>query len=344
MRGLDLDSPTVRPVQSGDEERDGEAPGGSGPGGRDLAASLEPVLEQVCQGRLDSITWFRTDWQRGGAAPGHAEWRGEDGRRTVLVKMPLHPRELRWLRALGGRSPHVPDFVAGGETLGGYDLAWAVIEHLPHGPLALDWQARFVEPIATAIAGFATASAPHPVGDLRPEDGWSELLEQSRRKVKDARLEGGKEWNRLLRECERRLETMLETWRGRAPIEWIHGDLHPGNAMCRTPIDATGRTSPEVCLIDFAEVRTGHWIEDAIYLERLHWSRPDRIAGHPPVRAIAKARKEAGLDNGDDHARLAAIRRTLMAATAPAYARTEGSPAHLAACRDRIESSLRSLK
>jgi len=318
--------------------------GGDGFGGRDLAASLEPVLGEVCGGRLESITWFRTDWQRGGAATGRARWRDDTGERSVLVKMPLHPRELRWLRILGGRTPHVPAFVAGGESLGGYDLAWAVIEFLPHGPLALEWRPRHIEPIAAAIAAFAGEASRHPVGDLPAEARWAELLAQSRRKVREAKLDGAKEWNRLLRECERRLEPILECWRGRAPIEWIHGDLHPGNAMCRRPIDPTAGDLPEVCLIDFAEVRVGHWIEDAVYLERLHWSRPERLEGHPPVRAIAKARKAAGLDNGDDHTRLAAIRRLFMAAAAPAYARTEGSPAHLAACRGRIDASLEALK
>lgn len=330
-------------MQAGDEHSKGESTGGAS-GGRDLAASLEPVLGAACDGRLDSITWFRTDWQRGGAATGRARWRGDDGERGVLVKMPLHPRELRWLRTLGGTTPHVPAFLAGGEALGGYDLAWAVIEHLPHGPLALTWRPSFIEPIATAIAGFSTATASFATGRLSAEDHWPDLLAESRRKVGDARLEGAKEWNRLLRECERRLETLMECWRSRVPVEWVHGDLHPGNAMCRHPIPDADEGVPEVCLIDFAEVRTGHWIEDAIYLERLHWSRVERIEGHPPVRAIAKARKAAGLDNGPDHTRLAAIRRLLMAAAAPAYARTEGSPAHLAACRQRMEASLRSLK
>lgn len=329
-------------VSDGDERSDDGPIGGSG--GRDLAASLEPVLTEACEGRLDSIVWFRTDWQRGGAATGRARWRGPKGTRTVLVKMPLHPRELRWLRALGGSSPHVPAFVAGGETLGGYDLAWAVIEFLPHGPLALEWQAPFIEPMADAIAAFSASIAAYPVSTPVPEEAWADLIEQSRRKIKVARPEGLKEWNRLLRECERRLDEVLQQWRARQPLEWIHGDLHPGNAMCRRPIDGTTANMLEVCLIDFAEVRAGHWIEDAVYLERLHWSRPERVEGHSPVRAIAKARKAAGLENGEDHGRLAAIRRLLMAASAPAFARTEGSPSHLAACRARMEASLSTLR
>ena len=44
---------------------------GAGPAQTDprtLAASLAPVLAEACDGRLSAITWFRTDWQRGGAA------------------------------------------------------------------------------------------------------------------------------------------------------------------------------------------------------------------------------------------------------------------------------------
>ena len=329
-------------MQTGDEHSQNEAAGG--PGGRDLAASLEPVLGEACEGRLREVTWFRTDWQRGGAATGRARWTDATGSRAVLVKMPLHPRELRWLRSLGDADcRHVPEFVAGGETLGGYDLAWAVIEFLPHGPLALDWRPRFVDAIAEAVAGFSTAASAHPAGSLGGDEGWPDLIDRSRRKVKESKPPRAKEWNRLLRECARGLEPLLEEWRGRTPVEWIHGDLHPGNAMTRRAIEPDGDVPIEVCLIDFAEVRPGHWVEDAIYLERLHWGRPDRLEGHPPLRSIARARKAAGLDNGGDHPRLAAIRRLLMAAAAPAYARTEGTPAHLEACLEHMEHSLRTL-
>ncbi|MGA1708179.1 MAG: hypothetical protein ACO4CI_05770, partial [Phycisphaerales bacterium] len=72
--------------------------------------------------------------------------------------------------------------------------------------------------------------------------------------------------------------------------------------------------------------------------------RPERVAGHPPVRTIAAARKARGLDNGPEHAAFAAIRRLLMAATAPAFARTDGSPAYFEACLARANESLKALK
>ena len=37
-----------------------------------LASSLEPILRKQTNNRLDNIHWFRTDWQRGGAATAFA--------------------------------------------------------------------------------------------------------------------------------------------------------------------------------------------------------------------------------------------------------------------------------
>jgi hypothetical protein len=102
----------------------------------------------------------------------------------------------------------------------------------------------------------------------------------------------------------------------------------------------TSLTEGPVSLIDLAEVRPGHWVEDAVYLERQLWSRPERLQGHSPVRAIARARKAEGLDNGKEYQHLAAIRRALLAGTAPAFLRSEGSPAHLAACLQQLERAL----
>ncbi|MGA1391982.1 MAG: aminoglycoside phosphotransferase family protein [Phycisphaerales bacterium] len=309
---------------------------------QDLAAALEPVLRAACKDRLESIGWFRTDWQRGGAATGGSVWKDVADRSSdVVVKLPVPPRELRWLSRLGIEGdPHVPRFYAGGEELGGYDFAWVVMERLPHGPLLLEWSPECVPPIADAAAAFASLASRHPVDPPPAEPDWSARLAASRGKVRELRLANSKAWTALIRAVATRLETLLERWAARRPLEWIHGDLHPGNAMTRE----SDRPASEVCLVDFAEVRVGHWVEDAVYLERLHWARPERIAGHPPVRAIAAARKARGLDNGSDHAVFAAIRRLLMAATAPAFARTEGSPAYFEACLTRANESLKALK
>lgn len=318
---------------------------------RSLAALLEPQLIEACEGRLGEITWFRADWQRGGAATGSAAWSADaeaGGSRSgrAVVKVPVHPRELRWLRRL--QEPPieaVPRLLASGDSLGGYDLAWVAIEHLPVGPLAARWQPAFMPLLAEAVASFSSgARAAAPPEAVREPHDWPKLLAESRRHAKDLRLEQPKAWNGGLREVERRLPQLLEEWESRQPIEWIHGDLHPANAMSREEIVVEdGVARGRVCLIDFAEVRSGHWVEDAAYFERLHWVAPDRLKGHPAIRSISAARKARGLENGSDPGRLVAIRRLLMAATAPAFAKTEGSPAYLAACRQRLEESLAAL-
>src|SRR5262245_53067051 len=71
---------------------------------RSLASSLSPALHQACDGRLGEITWFKTDWQRGGAATGTSTWRldDEDQPRKAVVKLPIVQRELMWARRLQG--------------------------------------------------------------------------------------------------------------------------------------------------------------------------------------------------------------------------------------------------
>lgn len=338
------ENPTPSSASADGDPRAGDA--------RSLAASLEPQLLAECEGRLGPVTWFRTDWQRGGAATGLAAWHRDGGPAAAngdgkaVVKVPVHPRELRWLQRLQANRPAaVPQLLAGGDSLGGYDLAWVVIEHLPAGPLASHWQAAFMPLLADAVASFSAATGATPPEPIRERHDWPLLLATSRRHVKDLRLAQPKVWNGRLREVEQRLPDLLREWAERQPVEWIHGDLHPANAMSREEIAVDeGVARGEVCLIDFAEIRCGHWVEDAIYFERLHWIAPDRLKGHPPLRTISAARKARGLDNGSDPARLAAIRRLLMAATAPAFAKTEGSPTYLEACRRRLDESLAALR
>ncbi|MEM9881579.1 MAG: hypothetical protein AAF800_01525, partial [Planctomycetota bacterium] len=66
---------------------------------------------------------------------------------------------------------------------------------------------------------------------------------------------------------------------------------------------------------DLAEVRVGHWVEDAVYLEHLFWSRPHRLAGRKLVSMIARQRKAHGLPVGDDWPELARVKRALLAMT-----------------------------
>jgi len=98
--------------------------------------------------------------------------------------------------------------------------------------------------------------------------------------------------------------------------------------------------SGDVILIDLAEVRPGHWAEDAVYLERQLWARPDRLKMTRPVKAMAQARRKHGLHNEPLSHELADIRRVLMAATSPAFLKTEGHPRHLAGALDQLEAAM----
>ena len=50
---------------------------------RHLAETLAPVLAKACEGRLSEVTWFRTDWQRGGAVVVTAKDVTEEDRRRI---------------------------------------------------------------------------------------------------------------------------------------------------------------------------------------------------------------------------------------------------------------------
>ena len=254
--------------------------------------------------------------------------------------MPVGARELLWMRRLqSGPASVVPRLFASGETLGAFDLAWIVIEQLPYGPLGTRWHDDHVPRIAEAIARFAVETRRHPVDRQPRHERWEAMLATAREAVKASAVPMQQRWTAALRELSAHLDGVVAAWEARQPLEWLHGDLHFANAMSREAID-----HGPVCLIDLAEVDVGHWVEDAIYLERQLWAKPDRLRLHKPLKAIAEARKAAGCDNGTDHFRLATIRRTLLAGTAPAFLKSEGAPPYLAACLERLEEGLRTLR
>jgi hypothetical protein len=67
------------------------------------------------------------------------------------------------------------------------------------------------------------------------------------------------------------------------------------------------------------------------------------MAKHKPVKLVALARKAIGLTVDDAYPRLATIRRGLLAATATAHLRIEGSPRYLDACLANLEQMIREL-
>ncbi|NNM27621.1 MAG: phosphotransferase [Phycisphaerales bacterium] len=307
---------------------------------RSLATSLLPSLAEACGERLTNVNWFKADWQRGGAATGTASYDHDGGRAEVVVKIPVVRRELTWLQRLqDGETPVVPRLYAAGVEIGGYDLAWAVMERFAHGPLGLHWHDQHVPRVAEAAARFHAAAGRYDVDEPPRDEPWEALLRDAMESIRINQVENERGWTESLKRLGPRLSALVEEWNARDVGGWLHGDLHLANAMSRTGID-----DGAVCLIDLAEVHSGHWLEDAVFLERQLWARPERLKRHKPVRAIAAARRTLGLPVEADYPRLAMIRRLLLAATAPRFIRSEGHPAHLAACLRRVKSALDELK
>lgn len=303
----------------------------------DLAQQLEPAICEACDGRLGKIRWFQADWQRGGAATGYATLRnGESDEREVVVKVPVGPMEHRFTTGLGGVDAPTPRIGAAGNTLGGYDLAWLVIEKIDGQPLSREKGKTLFRELATAAAGFYARSRElwKPEG-VMAEPHWEVLIATARKNVKTNGLPEEQRWNNALKRVQKSLTRLADRWESRPVTDWCHGDLHPGNAMRRADGSAWGE--PMCVLIDLANVHPGHWVEDAVYLERIFWGREHILGGARPMKLLAKARKDAGLENGDEASELAIIRRVLLAACVPAFLEREGHPAYLAASLERLE-------
>ena len=274
-----------------------------GNGNQFFGAALGPVLQEVCGGRLAAISWFRADWQRGGALTGYSIFT-EDGRKApVVVKLPVPPVELHWLGRLQAAADVVPRVYAAGETLGGYDMAWVVMERLQHGPLGSAWGGREFDLLVEVAGRFYAAGGPTEGGGTERRD-WIAIAQLSRRAVQEQSLPETARWKEALKKAQKTLPVWLERWNSRPRRDYCHGDLHFGNAMTRVPAPA----GPAI-LLDFAEVHPGHWVEDAVYLEHLYWGSPQRLGPHKPARDLAQQRKKLGLTVESDWHELANIKR-----------------------------------
>jgi aminoglycoside phosphotransferase (APT) family kinase protein len=143
------------------------------------------------------------------------------------------------------------------------------------------------------------------------------------------------QWKKAHSLISKKLGHLQDIWRSRSIRQWLHGDLHMANAMCRS--DAP---DSQVSLIDLAEVHAGHWVEDAVYLERQLWGHKTRLKATKPVHAMAVARKQHGMIVEDDYSNLVDVRRLLLAATATAFMQSEGDPRYLAACLTQLENAI----
>ncbi len=306
-----------------------------------LGSSLAPALCAECDDRLGEIRWFQADWQRGGASTAYSEWRADDGStREVMIKLPVGPVERRITSELSKTDAHTPVVVAHGVELGGYDLAWLVMERLPGNPLSHKKPSKeLFESLAEASANFYRVEAElHRPEGVAEKTDWAALLEKARHDARESDIPHQQHWNDLIRQTQKLLPKLLPIWRGRDTHTWRHGDLHLGNAMLRPAGSPWG---PAGCvLLDFAEVGLGHWVEDAIYLERIYWAHPEKLCGTKPVKSFARARKAQGLKNGDDYNELANIRRVLLSACVPAFLHREGHPVYLEASLGMLEKTL----
>ncbi|MCB9837984.1 MAG: aminoglycoside phosphotransferase family protein [Phycisphaeraceae bacterium] len=306
-----------------------------------LGSSLEPALRAECGGRLGEVRWFQADWQRGGASTAYSEWTFDDGQtREVLIKAPVGPVERRITTELSDTDAHTPVVVASGVEMGGYDLAWLIMERVPGNPLSHEPPSRklFLELFESAAGFYRVEAALHRPDGVPERTDWESLLEKARHDARESDIAHQQHWNDLIKQTQKLLPRLLPIWRGRDSHTWRHGDLHIGNAMRRPDGSAWG---PAGCvLLDFAEVGLGHWVEDAIYLERLYWANPEKLCGVKPVKELARARKQQGLENGEDYNDLANIRRALLSACVPAFLHREGHPVYLEASLRVLEQTL----
>lgn len=312
----------------------GTSGGGGGHGG--IGQMLAPALLAQCDGRLSDIHWFRTDWQRGGALTGYAKFIDDAGvTQDAVLKMPVPPCERHWLVELQNAPDVVPKVYAHSDMIGGYDLAWVIMERLPHGPLSPSWAGVEFDLLAQAAGRFYEASATVPLRGGRRERDWLAMYEKARRHVLDRAVPDAQRWKAALKKAHRRLDKWIAVWDERPSDHWVHGDLHLGNAMTRC-----GPPGGPALLFDFAWTRVGNWIEDGVYLEHLFWAQRERLNGRKLISMLAHQRRDRGLPVGEDWPQLADAGRALMAMSTPATLYDHGNAPHIAASLEVLERYL----
>ncbi len=323
------------------------ATGLSGGEGQSLGSSLTPILTKICNNRLGEIDWFRSTWQRGGAATGFSTWKFETGRTVeVMVKLPVGPKEQSWTMRLGAVEPEdwflpasellpTPRVVAAGEALGGYDLSWIVMERFRGHPLISKPTRDAAIKLVLATADFqARALGVVEVENDPPHHDYRSLWQQSLDALEIGGLEHEDRWKAALDGVGSQLDDLIAFWESRSISSWCHGDVHPGNAMWRRC--ASGED--HCVLIDLALLHAGHWVEDGLYLERQFWGHEDLFGWVEPVEALARARSALGLDLDGDYRELARVRRILLASAVPALLGREGNHKYVLRALGILES------
>jgi aminoglycoside phosphotransferase (APT) family kinase protein len=317
-------------------------------GGDGLFRALQPALIDACGGpdRLRDVRWFRSVHQRGGGGTALATFSDDHGaEHPVVVKLPVGSHEYRWTVELALAQANLSDDLAAtprvlahGRTLGDHDFAWLVMERLPTGLSPAQIGAQDVRDMLTSAARLERVARDlHPLSgaDAPARVDFEKLMVRSREVIHRGVLVAGTEaqhWVNELKAVHRALPMLLQRWQARQVNAWCHGDLHAGNAM--------RRAGGAMVLIDLAMMHPGHWIEDALYLERTGWGREGALGGVSPVTELSLHRRELGLPCDDDYGRLACVRRVLTAACVPALIEREGSRAYLHAAYEVIRKNL----
>ncbi|MEQ9095751.1 MAG: aminoglycoside phosphotransferase family protein [Phycisphaerales bacterium] len=322
-----------------------------------LGAMLAPVVKQAAGDNLGDIEWFRTSWQRGGAATGFSTWTLEDGSVVpCMVKVPVGPVERRWAAALGDcwkqgwTAPDcvalsTPRVLASADHLGAYDLCWLVVERFEGGTVATHFDEHGLRALIDAACDFQIRAERRFQPTGRPiEPDWAHAHDQARQMAHENTIPDAQHWNNALKHARKLLPEAMAMWRARPVNAWLHGDLHPANAMWRQPSNNVhGHNGQRCALIDLGMVHPGHWAEDGLYLERQFWGRTERLCGLKPVSMIARARREAGLPVEDEYARLLQSKRLIASAAAPANLEHEGDAIYLSGALAVLERSVRAL-
>ena len=210
-----------------------------------------------------------------------------------------------------------------------------IIERFPVGPLGKHWKENNISRIADAAARFTLGATKFPVDQHGRREDWKSLLADAKQSVRQNHIEAEPKWKKSHTLFGKKLSAILDIWRARRIDQWLHGDLHFANAMCRGH-----QADAEVSLIDLAEVHAGHWVEDAVYLERQLWGHTSRLKKTKPVHAMAECRRKHGLRVDENYQDLVDIRRMLLAATAPAFMQSEGDPRYLTACLEQFQTAM----
>lgn len=310
-----------------------------------LGQTLEPHVGAACDGRLGPIRWFKSTWQRGGGSTGFAMFRTDGaGPIEAVVKLPVGYTELKWTRVLGGESwqspvsaeSPTPRVLASGFSLGHYDLGWLVIERVPGKPLAAELSEQDVHDMLGAAARVQMLAGRHsPPAAPQPSPDYARMIDRSKEAVRRGQLVTGHEahqWLTALRHVAHALPALMTRWNARPINSWCHGDLHAGNAM--------RRADGSCVLIDLALVHPGHWVEDAIYFERVYWGHEEYLHRIHVVKELAAQRRRLDLPCDGDYGMVAAVKRVLAAACAPALMEREGNMKYLHAALGIIDRYL----